>query len=372
MRYLKEKADLWDIEYNEKELKALGSKRKIYSELCKSVDILKKFKFEPYQPVQSPPEPDYLSRLKHWINQVNDEDEKYMLYLSSKIIFFTQSHMDYLMKHIFERKISKIITEDIILNHGFAQFSYNKAKRHFATELEKTLFVGLSDSSRINDFCHKNMDIDRSTSTGFDLQQLLYPFTLVPSDKITEQSISEIKKEFLSEPLLEGKDRLVILEDFSGSGSDILETLEKISPSNLPFNEIIFAPYIITYKACENLDNWIKDKLDSRGADGADDREYYYTYGTLIPKEVKCFDYAESYLKDGWHDSSIDICDKVKNICESKMKPHLPPDLIYGYGNLKVAVVTYYNCPDNSLPIIYYDNDSLNLNPLFKRASRIL
>jgi len=371
LKEIKELAEIWDIENKKNNLLAIGSERRIYSELCDSIEILKDFKFEPYQPIPNPPKPDFIKRMKEWLNQFEKEDQKYLFYLVSKLIFFTHPQINHLMDYLFQNKIKKIILEDIILENNLPPFSYKEAEESLLSELEKTLFVGLSDSSRINDFTHINMDyINRTINTGIELETLIYPskrrivYNLQGNSQKVEFCSDFEKSVLLEDDLLLNKTRLIILEDFSGSGSDIIKQFSYLNSSSLPFKKIIFAPYIITYKACEILDNWIDNNQD--------DRNYHYTYGTKIPEDVKCFDYNKSYLSSEWPDKNVDICDKIKQTCNSIYEKYFPPDssYCYGIGEIIIAFATYYNCPDNSLPILWCDEGGWK--PLLQRASRIM
>lgn len=373
MNQLIELARQLDIEENEKNLKATGVERNVYAEICRSLEILKDFKFEPYQPINSPPKPEFIKRLQAWLQQFDKKDQKSMLYLSSKIIFLTQAQITYLMEYLFQNKLKKMILEDIIKKKNFEHFSYKKAENYFAEELEKTLFVGLSDSSRINDFTHVNsLYIKRQVNTGIELETLLYPVKKSCEIGINSEEDKELIRVFEKDVLLKDekikdKVRLIILEDFTGSGSDIIETLNYLYSSQLPFKEIVFASYIITYKAINRLERWIK-------RNNSDGRRYFYAYGILIPEEAKCCGNNNSYLKLDWHNESIDICENVSQTCEDVYNKRFFEEdrlkYVYGYENVKIAFVYYYNCPDNSLPIIWCDKGGWK--PLFPRVSRIL
>lgn len=368
MKRIRKLAQTWDIENSEKNLFATGSERNKFREVCNSIEILSDYKFKSFQPILSPPKPDFIDRLMIWLEQFEKSDQKYMLFFSSKILFFTQKQFESLMRYIWTNKIKKIILEDIIAEKNLKPFSYKKAEKYFPHELEKTLIVGLTDSSRINDFTHINSeDINRKINTGIDLSVLLYPYEKDQNGDIPIGT-KNINKQFenhvlLKDKVIKNKERLIILEDFSGTGLDIIEKLNVLNSSNLPFNKIIFSPYIITYKAIEKLDFWIRNNNQNR--------EYSYTYGSLIPKESQCFDYYKSYLKNGWGNDS-DICDNVKRICDLIYGNYFPKDdeYHYGFGKIKIAFVHYYNCPDNSLPVLWCSEGGWE--PLFKRASRII
>ena len=361
----------WDFKReSNKELKL--SDINFYKNIYDNILSLAKFKFEQYQPLPHPDEKDFLSRLLEWLEQFKEDKQKFLFFLASKIIFFTRDQIDYLMKNVFERRIKREILKEIINDNsrGINNYDFKKAIGYFQVELDKTLFCGLSDSARINDFVHINREINRRKSTGFDLPTLLYPSKI--KDKLSGTSLKDLCKKFEAiilekDDVIADKSRLVVLEDTCCSGSDFINFLNNIRDIDLPFKSIYLAPYIISYMGKKNIENWInKNKR----------LNYNVTlvYGSYITKELKCFDEDQSYLKIDWKDNK-DICEEIKKISteiyNQNFSENLKKEDRFGVNGLKNVFVTYYNCPDTSLPIIWFPNEG-NWKPIFLRSSRII
>lgn len=362
----------WNLEYYQRQddesfenIKYISD----YTSIFQNIKILAEFKYEPYQPVISPPENDFMNRLYDWLMLFSENEQKFLFYLASKILFFNLHQINHLSYHTYQRCIKKCILEDIISERNLRKNDYRSAERYYNEELEKTLFVGLTSSSRINDFSHFNREIDRNVNYGLNLETLLYPtkrkLELLHDDNLIE--LCDNFEEFIinSENTIREKRRIIIIEDFCGSGSDSVEKLINLNQSGLNFEKIIFAPFIITYKGIENINKFI-ETFDLT-------RDFKYVYGELIPESMKCFDQEENYLQSDWFEDE-DISEVIKSVCEVKYNDYfcetLDQDDKYGFANLKIVLVHYYNCPDNSLPFIW--NNDRDFTPLFMRSRRIL
>lgn len=138
-----------------------------------------------------------------------------------------------------------------------------------------------------------------------------------------------------------------------------------MNQSKLTFKKVIFAPFIITYKGIENVNKFIETyKLI---------RDFKLVYGELIPRSMKCFDQDENYLQNDYFEAE-DVSDVLKRVCEEKYNEYfsetLNHDDKFGFASLKIVLVHYYNCPDNSLPFLW--NNDRDFTPLFMRSRRIL
>ena len=369
MHNINDLVEKWDLELCQNNNLATSSERSKFDEIFQKILILSQQKYEPFQPIQSPPEKKYMDRFKEWLFQFPEKYWKYLFYFSSKIIFYTHSQIMALIDYIYERKIKKIILDEIILKKKLEPFNFKDAEKHYKEELSKTLFVGLSDSSRINDFAHRIKETKRNINFGITLETLLYPTKcglIFNEDESKKKICKDFEKNvLLSDDILLNKERLVILEDFSGSGTDIKDFFDLIEKSSLKFKKIIFAPYIITYKAKNNIDDWINLNVSRK-------KRFFILFGSILPKEMKCFDETGSYLNHDWFIKHENICEKIKIISDEMFDTKFKNDFEhrYGCGNVKICFAYYFNCPDNSLPIIWFNkNDSWK--PLFARSSRI-
>lgn len=361
----------WDLEI--RTLKRIKlSHQNFYKKTYDNILNLAKFKYDPYQPQRNSGERDFMTRLRNWLEQFIENKQRFLFYLASKIIFFTFEQIENLMETVFERKIKKEILTEII-NDNSKSIDYGDFKsalNYFQDELDKTLFCGLSPSARFNEFFHLNKEINRKVSTGFSIDTLLYPFKMkLKLSNANHKDLCEKFEELIldNEELIKNKNRLVVLEDTCCSGSDFINFLNIIRDINVPFKSIYIVPYIITYLGKSNIEKWIKKnnhlpyKIKLLG-------------GSEIPEQLKCFDEKDSYLKMDWKED-IDICEEIKKICldiyNINFTDNLKEEYKFGINNVKNAVVTYFNCPDTSLPIIWFPNQG-KWKTLFLRSSRII
>lgn len=367
MKDLSDLVKKWDLE-RIKNPAIIQDIQNFYANIYETIQILSQFKFEPYQPLPYPIEKDFLERLSEWLGEFDEDKKKFLFYLASKIIFYTREQIDDLILFIYDRKIKKILLDEIIeKSDDIEEFSYFEALEDLEEELNRTLFVALSDSAKLNDFMHFNNEIKRAKSMGVELSTLLYPS--IQKGKLTDPNKIKICENFekevlLCDELLIDKKRIVILENDCCSGTDFIEALNLIHNSNLKFESIILAPYILSYLGKKRILDWIKNHFIKN-------RSIHLVYGSLVPEEAKCFDHDNSYLKSDWLDDSIDICYEIKQICIQIYDENYPPkpEYKFGYNQLKTLMVTYYNCPDTTLPIIWFPNEN-KWKPLFLRASR--
>ncbi len=92
---------------------------KDYNDLFFNLNTLVDFKFEPYQPIISPPQKKFFERLYEWLSQFEENEKNYLFYLVSKILFFNQNQINHLCVYIYERCIKKIILRLMIVELKF-------------------------------------------------------------------------------------------------------------------------------------------------------------------------------------------------------------------------------------------------------------
>lgn len=356
----------WDISV----LKDEKHKKFSYNDIYDTIKQLKDFKFTPYQP-----EEQYIinffDKLEKWLQNFADEKKKRVLiYLCSKIIFFTQKEIESLMKLQF-RNIKKLILENITKERGLDIFSFLDADLFFKEEFEKVAFCQISNSAKIDEFARLNPEISRLNNIAECVEGLIFLMhkyiNFIENDKPTAIKYLNMCKDVISdENNIRNKKWLVLLEDHSCSGKDYIDILDLIIELQIPIKKIIIAPYIITYKAISSILEWIQKRSNQ-------DYEFFLQYGVIIREDLKCFDTENCYLQNDWFEKTIDVKNEIKEISKETYLNYftesLLPECMYGYKDLKIAYVNYCNCPDNSLPIIWYPKNP-NFYPLFKRSER--
>ena len=111
-------------------------------------------------------------------------------------------------------------------------------------------------------------------------------------------------------------------------------------------------------------------------------RDYDYLESVLrLDKTYKCFSSESRIFKN--NEDSINQ-DDLKEICEyygiqlyesillrqrydvSQANHHK-----LGYNDSQLLIGFYHNTPDNTLPIIWYNEDMITWNPIFPRANKV-
>ncbi|MBD3349896.1 MAG: hypothetical protein GF364_00240 [Candidatus Lokiarchaeota archaeon] len=343
-----------------------------FSDIMETIKQLYFYKFYDYQINQRNYPGEFFEKIVEWLEQFEEDERRYLFYLVSKIIFFTNKQLTYLIDFIYPRRIKKRILEEIIEeNDHIEPFDYKRAENEFYTEeIGKTMFVACSDSSRINEFQHCH-DHDLSRNSNFcDLNHLIGPIRKIRNSQLSTEDeeacwgyMDIIEKNYREIT------RIVCIDDFWGSGSDMNDIINYFEEASFNFNSIILAPYITTYKVVEKF----KDIIAS------DDLAYNYhlIYGEILPVNMRCFDQQNSYLEQDWFDDSVDIKEQIKNISNKIYTQYfsygekcLSEPNKFGFGSVYIAFVYHYNCPDNTLPIIWKKGNGFR--SLFPRSSRII
>ena len=350
----------WDLEHADRP----------HERILKGMTRLGKLRFQPYQNEENP---FFIERLRYWLDQFSAEDQRAAFLLASQILFITRQQFEGLQRHLFEREIRWILHREACLRSGQSELDFANAATGIQEEMDRTLFISNSDSSRINGFVHINhkyfQNHGNRNLTGEPASFWTYPARRSFMSRGKNQAVVDACRTFETEVLckdshLVGKNRLVILEDFSGTGSDLKDTLDHLDESELDVDHIVLAPVIATEYALDKLRKECK-KLTKR--------RYEVACSLCIPYRWQCFlGPKSSYLDQGLPMKNLSR--SIKYICDRQFRANFQSATKiqhrYGLGGLALAVVLYSNCPDNSLPILW--SDVPGWRPLFRRVSRFL
>lgn len=373
-------AQVWDMDYATRmtaagvALDSVDQRR--YSRILDILNTIAPIKYQPYQndTVQH-----YVSKLRQWLWQLDEGDRAAGFLLASQVLFVTEPQFEALLRLQFTTKIRRSILNSVIRDRALPPFSYTEASRHFDEEMDKTLFIANSPSSHINSFTHINRDYFTNKAkrnlVGPPIEVFTYPQTRRRDDKtLTKQqdkALTDFENNVLStDPLFLHKQRLVVLEDFSGSGSDLIATAKNLAASQLPFKEIILAPVIATSVATRAIEATIATLPPVR--------RYELTSAYELHDRFRCFDTPwaparpsePSYLDSVEPGLSAQVASLSSRLYNSEFASHLPEHATDGFGGLALAFVIYSNCPDNSLPLLWRPTPTFK--PLFRRASKYL
>lgn len=292
------------------------------------------------------------TKVNNWLENYQNEEKLMALYLLSEFMYFGDMQMRILLKSLFRDLYRYPIVKDIRTKNQDV-LDTDIIEKEFNNTLIKTRFIGIGNPSESG-------------------AHLLYFFR-------QENNLS--KKNFINSfewNTDENKDieRIVFLDDFCGSGMQVsrdkgLKQFVSEIQKSKPYVIIDYLMLVGTESGITTIEktNFFNNvdaviRLDeSFKTFSANSRYFKHVNLPFVVEEVR--DFARSYgykltemlcLSDGCTDP-LDL-----NMCASANS--------LGYGDCQLLLGFNHNTPDNTLPIIWYDEKDYNWSPIFKRYNK--
>lgn len=298
-------------------------------------------------------------QVEKWLLNFADDNERiHLLYLLSQFMYFGDLQMKELLKALYRDLYRYRIVEHIRRsNNNTTDLAF--IQEEFKQAEYRTMFIGMGNPSESG-------------------THLLYFFR--QENKISKYRFINAFEIFKRND--KGKDELrypnvnqfVFIDDFCGSGSqaiqystDIVERLKAIDPN-------IHTSYLMLFATKHGKENVKKTtKFD------------FVEALVELDESFKCFDSSSRYFKH-----YLGVIDK--NFAQTTSEKYgvelfksilgyqgiIDPDLSeladkhkLGFGNCQLLIGFVHNTPDNTLPIIWYDEGHVNWYPIFKRYNKI-
>jgi hypothetical protein len=307
-----------------------------FREINLRINHLAKRLFLDYLPCL-PPAPDFFVRLKKWIENVKqDNDQKLLFQIVPEIFFVGPAEFNSLYRTAYNVEVSKWLIDAIDL-----KFNDADAEKKLEDAAIYTWFCAATDSFIINDFFKIN-----SIPSQYNIRPDWHTLTVLGD-------VSGIKNYVTVNKI----ERIVILEDFVGSGSQIKDRIEFICDT-LPDVNILFVALIICPKGVDNF-----SKLSTK-------------YPKLTIKYIIKLDESLFIAEDvvtGETELFTNTREMVARLypitTDGKTSPRVKPYYPLGYKKTGALIVLCTNTPDNTLPVIHWE--SRTWYPLFKRITRV-
>lgn len=327
-----------------------------------------------FRPFPNDPNPNFMERLRIWLAQFKDEERCAAFLLASNTLFITRVQFEGLQRRLF-RELRQLMLESWLVAHHHADFDYVKALSHIDEEMNRTVFIPNSDSTPLNSFIHVNRNYFHRHGKRRLIAESVAFWTHASSaaSAAHDPSVAHIATTFhekcvKSHPALKEKTRIVVLEDFSGSGSDLCKAVKKLQSANLPVTEVIVAPIVATTQAIANIEE------TCRIASSHTHTRFTVLSALQIPNRLRCVPKAQerSYLDDVvfFPNLAAAVAELSNTFYHSHAKALFDETKRHGFGRCGLALVFSSNTPDNSLPVIWVDTTTWSA--LFPRASRYL
>jgi hypothetical protein len=292
--------------------------------------------FSKYEP-QAGPRPEFWQRFASWIGNVaDDEDKKRLLLLASHIFFIGREEYESLYRVAYNNVFGRWL-----IDQTSTTFTDPNARHNLHRAAAATWICPISDSMRINAFYHVNR------ISGFDFRPDWRSMAKFGSVAQIDAYISDNRIE-----------RLVLVEDFVGSGSqmeDAVAFAATLQSGTLP---ILVIPLVICPEGERRAQSLHTSYPQTTFEPVLRIRPTDLMIDAPTPGEPA--DFPE--LRDLAQRTYPQVCGGVG---VTVGKPYSP----FGYLRTGALIVMYSNCPDNTLPMIHHQ--SALWNPLFPRATRV-
>jgi hypothetical protein len=307
----------------------------IYESANQHIQCLAERLFGEYEPTKGPSE-NFWQRFDSWLENLKDETEQQALFrLMASLFFIGTKELDNLYRVAFNRHATKWIIDELALTIDDPNLSTKVSEA-----LVSTWFCPLTDSMRINAFYHLNHLSGRDHRP--DWLSLASIANLSAVDTF-------IRNEHIN--------RIVLLEDFIGSGDQVEPAIEfagKLT-SQLP---TLVIPLVICPNGVTKAKQWETSFSNIKCRPVLE--LWRFNFLKAIPQPGEPIDYPE--FRELVVRSFTTL---LGGETAEKAKVYTP----FGFEGTGGLVVLSTNCPDNTLPLIHHK--SATWSPLFPRASRI-
>lgn len=350
---------------------------KIVEELPK-IQFMAEMKYDHYD--QFMPGTRFLGSLSKWLSNFDEEERNVMYdFVKNKLIFISSSQMTYLITLLYKKCVSSALALKTAQKMEIPPYRINEIKKSVDYKREKrlSLFIGLSDGA--------HMDVVRRVG-GLSNEQVLtnyYP----DNDKLVD-----MKNELLSDSLLKELDEsakkfnsLYLIDDFTASGTSFIrkdidqykgkltkiidkffnsKVNEKSRELLLPNVDIHIIFCLATQCAISHIENLLSEFIKSRGLE------------ERISFDVRCVQIIPNRVADEIKNDTtlVDIIKKEKyinkkNVGTKSYKVGHGEQEYFGYGDGALPLVLSHNTPNNSILVLWQDDDD-NYPSLFPRINR--
>lgn len=313
-----------------------------YKNLLERLEYLSRKFFSLFIPALFPPHhPNFLGRLWNWLNNdgLSPLEQRLMFELAGRLAYFSFEDFVQLYRSAYVGPVARWIIDQLGLKLTAPHFTENvetESKNH-------TWYCGITDSMVISEFYHANGLVGIDQRPAFrSMQEFSEPRKLVAYMRARNLK------------------RLVLLEDFVGTGNQSIKTVEWAAQNlNCP---VLFVPLIVC-----------PDGL------GALQIMAQKSNGTIRVEPVLCLDESVFVVRnpacsDALFDGIADLAKAVQSkVADPANDTSYGP---FGYHNASdnfsgATVVLFSNTPDNTLPLIHHHEHSLaKWQALFPRVSR--
>lgn len=289
--------------------------------------------YSQYQPF--PESPPFWERLRKWLENVPDgDDRKHLFEFVPWLLFVGRHELEVMYRAAFSGPISRWIIDDSNLDISDPSFSVR-----FQNAVEQTFFGSIAGMD-IGSFIRVNGL--RGQSLRPDFRVLSH---LGDSSKTTK---------YLNDL---GMKRIVSVEDYVGSGSQMTEAWQFLS--RLTHFQTLLCPMIVAPRGFEVGEALVK---------GTHAKNLSFAPIFIVPPSATLPEVAPIGNREP--DELANLRGIAVRFWQQVQGSNPDPQLYtpFGFNSTGSLVMTYFNCPDNVPPLVHHLSDTWT--PLFQRLYR--
>ncbi len=288
--------------------------------------------YSEYEPTKGP-NPDFWKRLEAWLDNLSEPDQKILFKSLRHLFFIGDRELNNLYRVAFNETVPMWLMDLLGLDLDSPDLDVKLQEA-----LDATWFCPLTDSMRINAFYHLNH------ISGFNHRPDWTSLATLGSPTQIEAYMSKYRIE-----------RIVLLEDFVGSGSQVGHAIEFAAA--LPSaRQVLAIPLVMCPIGTADMEARMRTYANLQVRPVLNLHRFDFVSATPVTDEPALYSELRSVADTAY----IEI---------EKSAPAHQLQGPLGFRDTGGLVVLSTNCPDNTLPFIHFQ--CATWKALFPRASRL-
>lgn len=323
------------------------------------------YKYDAYE--QYAPGRQFIECLALWLDQLQDHADRAVAlqFVRRRLIYVSDDEMRHLVSLMARDRVPSVLQHLVAsqLKLPAYRVAAVRSRREFKHAVRSSLFLGMSDGARIDQF--------RRHSEGISNEQFAMTYEL--SDARAQSLVAALRDDVSDESA--SFRHIFLVDDFSGSGTTILrtsdgvsfdgrlvrfvkDTLPKLMDGQCP--RLFISLYLATDQALNHLRSLIASYPDPPWP--TDDPPQVISVMTIegdiplrhpVDGEQAGVDEAFDYLLHKYYDSTVE--DEHKGV------------VVHGYAECGLPLVLSHNTPNNSVYLLWEQERHYALFPRFER-----
>lgn len=300
-------------------------------------------------------------QIEEWLsNFTADLDKTYALYLLSRLMYFNSSNMRNLLKALY-RDLYRYPIIEKIRRENENTLDENIIETEFKKMLSKTRFLGVGNPSE------SGVHLLYYFRQENNIPKHLFVNTDDVSERHSDGTIS-LRSNFID------AEHFVFIDDLCGSGKQATtDTNVKRCVSDLrALKPMAHISYLMLFGLSDGINHIQNSEL------------YDYVQALIeLDDSYKCFSNNSRYFINNLYDKTTaqDIAyrygyelmsDYARSLgCDSVKQDQIAKKHALGFNNCQLLLSMHHNTPDNTLPIIWFNEIEGLWNPIFKRYNKV-